>query len=50
MIFSRNRFFSLSSKDDVRVGDEVTVTLWHLKTLYNHLSILIKISGGDRRW
>lgn len=46
--FQGNRFFSLSSKDDIEVGDEVTVTHYGIsKSYYNYLSILIKISGGD---
>lgn len=46
--FQGNRFFSLSRKDDIEVGDEVTVTHYGIsQTYFNYLTILIKISGGD---
>ncbi|MBE0391263.1 DUF4249 domain-containing protein [Flavobacterium sp. PL002] len=46
--FQGNRFFSLSQKDDLEIGDKVTVTHYGVsKTYYNYLVILITISGGS---
>lgn len=46
--FQGNRFFSLSQKEKLKVGDQVTVTHYGVsKTYYNYLAILITIAGGS---
>lgn len=46
--FQGNRFFSLSRKEKLKAGDQVTVTHYGVsKTYYNYLAILITISGGS---
>lgn len=46
--FQGNRFFSLSQKDDLEVGNVITVTHYGIsKNYYNYLSILITIAGGS---
>ncbi|AWG21710.1 hypothetical protein FFWV33_09245 [Flavobacterium faecale] len=46
--FQGNKFFSLSQNDDLKIGDEVSVTHYGIsKTYYNYMSILISIAGGS---
>lgn len=48
VFFQGNRFFSLSQKEDLKIGDVVTITHYGIsKTYYNYLAILITISGGS---
>ncbi|GIZ10110.1 DUF4249 domain-containing protein [Flavobacterium sp. UMI-01] len=45
--FQGNRFFSLSQKDNLKAGDQVTITHYGIsKSYYNYMNILISIAGG----
>ncbi|WPR71227.1 DUF4249 domain-containing protein [Flavobacterium sp. NG2] len=45
--FQGNRFFSLSQSDEIKKGDEITVTHYGIsKTYYNYMNVLISIAGG----
>lgn len=46
--FQGNKFFSISQSDDLKAGDEITVTHFGVsKTYYNYMNVLISIAGSS---
>ena len=46
--YQGNEFFSLTREDDLKVGDEVTITHFGIsERYYNYMNILISVSGGS---
>jgi len=46
--FQGNKFFSVSQSDDLKVGDEITVTHYGIsKPYYNYMNVLISIAGSS---
>ncbi|MGO4819236.1 DUF4249 domain-containing protein [Flavobacterium sp. W22_SRS_FP1] len=45
--FQGNKFFSVSQSDDLKIGDQVTVTHYGVsKPYYNYMNVLISIAGS----
>lgn len=45
--FQGNKFFSVSQNDDLKIGDEVTVTHYGIsKPYYNYMNVLISVAGS----
>jgi hypothetical protein len=46
--YQGNEFFSISQNDDLKIGDNVTVSHYGIsKEYYNYINILVSISGGN---
>jgi hypothetical protein len=46
--FQGNKFFSISQSDDLKVGDEVTVSHYGIsKAYYNYINVIVSIAGGN---
>jgi uncharacterized protein YceK len=45
--FQGNKFFSVSQSDDLKIGDEITVTHYGIsKPYYNYMNVLISVAGS----
>jgi hypothetical protein len=45
--FQGNKFFSVSRSDDLKIGDEITITHYGVsKPYYNYMNVLISVAGS----
>lgn len=46
--FQGNKFFSISQNDDLKTGDEITVSHYGIsKAYYNYINVIVSIAGGN---